>query len=241
MIRAGLSFLALGLAAGALAPVADAAPARKAAPVRRAAAAVDWTRTVVMTPEGGFRMGNPAAKVKLVEYASLTCSHCAAFSRDGMPRLKADWIRTGKVSYEFRHYLFNGLDASASLLARCGGPARFFALAERFYAAQGQWSGRVAALPAAQKNEIEALPVGRQLVRYADVSGLTALAAQSGMPAAQARACLANPAAIDRMMKMVEAAVAKGVTGTPVFYLDGYDIGTQNWASLEPILRAAAG
>ena len=72
-------------AAAALAPQAVAAPARKAA----APAAVDWSNRVAATPEGGFMMGNPAAKVKVVEYGSLTCPHCAAFSNSAKAGLAA--------------------------------------------------------------------------------------------------------------------------------------------------------
>ena len=115
-----LSILAL-TAAAALAPQADAAPARKAA----APAAVDWSKRVAATPEGGFVMGNPAAKVKVVEYGSLTCPHCAAFSNSAKAGLAAR-VRTGKVSFEFRNYVLNGIDVAATLVARCGGTARFF-------------------------------------------------------------------------------------------------------------------
>ncbi|HEX2762279.1 MAG TPA: thioredoxin domain-containing protein, partial [Allosphingosinicella sp.] len=80
-MKALLAAAALAGAALGSAP-ADAAPVRRSAPVAR-----DWTRTVVATPEGGFRMGNPAARVKLVEYGSLTCGHCAAFSRAGVGTL----------------------------------------------------------------------------------------------------------------------------------------------------------
>ncbi len=71
MIRAG-AIPAL-VARGLVAPVAAAGPPAKAQ------AAHDWSRTVAMTPEGGFRMGNPAAKVKLIEYGSLACPHCRHF------------------------------------------------------------------------------------------------------------------------------------------------------------------
>ncbi|HEX8262031.1 MAG TPA: thioredoxin domain-containing protein, partial [Allosphingosinicella sp.] len=147
MRSAALALALAGLAAAA--PNAAAAPARKAAPT-----AVDWGRTVVATPEGGFRMGNPNARVKLVEYGSLTCGHCAAFSRQGMAPLVATYVKSGRVSYEYRNFILNGLDVAASLVARCGGPARFFPVADKFYATQPQWMGRVSALTAAQKAQL---------------------------------------------------------------------------------------
>jgi 2-hydroxychromene-2-carboxylate isomerase len=75
----------------------------------------------------------------------------------------------------------------------------------------------------------------------AETVGLTGLAAQHGITLAQARRCLADQAALDRLGKMSEAASAQGVGGTPTFFLNGANIGTQSWATLEPILRESAG
>jgi protein-disulfide isomerase len=231
--RAALAVALIGLAA--------AAPAADAAPVRRAAAAANWSRTVVATPEGGFRMGNPQAKVKLVEYGSLTCVHCAAFSREGMASLVGTYVRSGKVSYEYRNFILNGLDVAATLVARCGGPGRFFPVADKLYATRDQWMGRVGSLTAAQKAQMSALPENQRLGRLADLAGITQLAAQQGIAPVQARRCLADQAALTRLGKMTEAAEAQGVGGTPTFFLNGANIGTHNWATLEPILREQAG
>jgi protein-disulfide isomerase len=194
-----------------------------------------------MTPEGGFRMGNPRARTQLVEYGSLTCSHCAAFARAGMASLVGTYVRSGKLSYEYRNFILNGLDVAASLVARCGGPGRFFPIAERLYATQPQWMGRVSGLTAAQKAQINALPENQRLGRLADFAGLIGVGAQYGIAPAQAKRCLADRAGLDRLGKMAEAAGAQGVEGTPTFFLNGANIGTHTWASLEPILRRSAG
>lgn len=212
-----------------------------AAPAGEAAAQADWARTVVATPEGGFRMGNPAARVRLVEYGSLTCGHCAAFARDGMGALVGTYVKSGKVSYEYRNFILNGLDVAASLVARCGGAARFFPVADKLYATQPQWMGRVSALTSAQKAQLNALPEGQRLTRLAEMVGLTALAARHGIAPAQSKRCLADQAALDRLGKMAEAAGAQGVQGTPTFFLNGSNIGSHSWATLEPILRESAG
>src|SRR4051794_34300657 len=60
----------------------------------------DWARTVVATPAGGFRMGNAAAKVRLVEYGSLACPHCRHFEETGYKPLVDQYVRTGRASYE---------------------------------------------------------------------------------------------------------------------------------------------
>lgn len=229
-------------AAFVLAFLAVAAPAAAAAPADRAPpAAVDWARNVAMTPEGGVRMGNPNARVKLVEFGSLTCGHCAAFARDGMTSLVGTYVKSGKVSYEYRNFILNGLDVAASLVARCGGPARFFPVADKLYATQPQWMGRLSSMTAAQKAQLNALPENQRLGRLAETVGLTALAAQHGITPVQAKRCLADPEALDRLGKMAEAAGAQGVQGTPTFFLNGANIGTHSWATLEPILREQAG
>ena len=233
MTKAGLLLAGFALAgAAALAPAAGtAAPAAKA---------VDWTRNVVATAEGGFRMGNPAAKVKLVEYASLTCPHCAAFNAEAKAPLAAK-VRSGKVSYEYRTYVLNGIDAAATLVARCAGPANFFRVADSFFATQPQWVERVSGLPAAQKAEIGRLPEGQRLVRLAEIGGMLPLAAKAGLPAARAKACLADPAGLQRIGEIGQAAVDLGVQGTPTFFLNGRNIGVQSWETLEPLIRQAGG
>jgi protein-disulfide isomerase len=229
------AFLLLAGAAAAM-PAAAAAPAGRAAQAR-----ADWSRTVVATPEGGFRMGNPAAKVRLVEYGSLTCGHCANFAKAGMESLVGTYVRSGKVSYEYRSYILNGLDVAATLVARCGGPARFFPVADKLYATQGQWMGRITDLTEAQKAQLNALPENQRLARVAEFAGIPQLAAQHGIAASQSRRCLSDQAALDRLAKISEAAEAQGVQGTPTFLLNDGNIGSHTWATLEPILREAAG
>ncbi len=224
----------LVLAAAAL--PAAAAPEGKAAPAN-----VDWAQTVVATPEGGFRMGNPAARVKLIEYGSLTCNHCAAFAKEGMASLVNTYVRSGKVSYEYRNLVLNGLDVAATLVARCGGPGPFFRVADKLYATQDQWKDRIKGLTDAQKQALNALPENQRLGRLAELAGLTRLAAQHGIAPAQATSCLEDRAAFDALGTMNEAATTQGVPGTPTFFLNGANIGSHSWATLAPLIRRAGG
>ena len=112
-----------------------------AAPVSATApAGQDWTQVVAATPEGGFRMGNPDAKVKLVEFASLTCPHCREFHEAALSTIKSKYVASGNVSYEFRNFVLNGPDFAASLLARCQGPQPFFGLLNAFFTDQATWT-----------------------------------------------------------------------------------------------------
>jgi protein-disulfide isomerase len=235
-MRGRLVFPAVAAAAAAalLAPL-SAAPAQKGA-----AAPQDWTRTVAMTPEGGFRMGNPNAKVKLVEYGSMTCPHCAEFSQGAKGPI-ASHVRSGRVSFEFRNFVLNGVDVTATLLARCAGPANFFPLTESLFATQGQWVGKISGLSEAEKDKLKSLGSGERLGRLADIGGLTQLAAQAGVAPARAKQCLADEAGLTRLGQMAEAATALGVQGTPTFFVNGTMVHAHSWAELEPAIRNAGG
>ena len=225
---------------GAAALAAAGALPFAAAPGSAQAQAKDWTRTVAATAEGGFRMGNPAAKVKLVEYGSLTCPHCADFSASAKAPLAA-LVKSGKVSFEFRNYVLNGIDVTATLVARCGGAKSFFPLVEQLYATQPQWVGRITGLPQAQKEQLNALPDGERLARVAEIGGITRLAAGAGVTPAAAKQCLADQAALDRLGQMGEAAEALGVNGTPTFFINGAMVHAHEWPELEPLIRQAGG
>ena len=223
-------------AAAILAFPAAIAPAQQARPAQR-----DWTRNVVLTPEGGFRMGNPDAPVKVVEYLSLTCPHCAEFAHSGAPALIRDYVRTGRASLEYRNFVLNGVDVAASLVARCGGTAGFFPITGQILASQAQWMGRVEAMSQEQRAQIGALPENERLPRFVELIGLTAVAARHGVPAAQTRRCLADRAGVARLESMSEAASAAGINATPTFLINGARVEAHDWPGLEPLIRQAAG
>jgi protein-disulfide isomerase len=197
----------------------------------------DWTRTVAATPEGGFRMGNPAAPVKLIEYGSLACPHCRHFEETGYKPLLQHYVRPGQVSYEFRNLLINGPDISVSLLARCGGPAKFFAMAELFYATQTQWQQKIENMSEAQKAELDKMTDQQRVVRYAELGGLAPLAARFGVTPALARQCLADPKGLQRLLDMSQAASSNGIGHTPTFLVNGKVTDASTWEELEPLIR----
>ena len=206
---------------------------------RRAAAARDWSRTVVATPEGGFRMGNPNARIKIVEYVSLTCPHCAEFAEQGAPRLIRDHVRSGRISLEYRNFVLNAYDLAAALLSRCAATGDYFALSHAILAAQPQWLSRVQGLSDEQRRQLQSLTPLEGMQRIVAWVGLDAIAARHGITAAEARACLADQAGLDRIIAMREAGTAAGVTGTPSFAVNGRLLDhVHDWATLEPLLTA---
>jgi len=84
-------------------------------------------------------MGSKDAKVTLVEYASLTCPHCAALNTEVLPRIKKEYVETGKVRYVYRDFPLDQLALAASVLARCAGPDRYFGFIDVLFASQGNW------------------------------------------------------------------------------------------------------
>jgi hypothetical protein len=229
MIRHILFGTALALAATGAASVA--AP-------KKAAAARDWTKSVVLTPEGGYRVGNPAAAVKLIEYGSLTCNHCGNFAREGVPELLSRYVKNGRVSFEFRNFVRDPLDLTGALLSRCAGPANFFAVTDRIFATQEEWIGKVSPHFA----DIQALPPGERLARVSTLSGLGAMASKGGVTPAKATQCLNDTKAVEKLTAMRKVAVETyHLHGTPMFVLNGQKSEARSWAELKPLLGAPGG
>jgi protein-disulfide isomerase len=202
----------------------------------------DWTETVSRTPVGGFAMGNPDARVRIVEYASLTCPHCADFAANGAPKLK-EYVKSGQVNWEFRPFVLNSIDVAVSALASCQGEGPFFKLAEQLYASQPEWIGKFQAIPEAEAKRIGTLPEEQQFLALAKAGGIDGFFRARGMPEGKISQCLSEKTNIDRLVSLRELGVGKDkVTGTPTFLLNGtLQEGVYGWPDLEPKLKDALG
>ena len=230
------------VAALSVACLSGSAASGAAKPAHAAAAKPrDWPAVVRMTPEGGFVMGNPDAKVKLVEYGSLACPHCRHFEETGYKPLVQNYVRTGEVSYEFRNLLLNGPDISVSLLTRCAGAAKFFPMAEAVYAAQPQWEDRLVKMSDADKAAIEKMTDEQRIVRFAEIGGMPAIASKFGLNVARARQCLTDKNGLQRLLAISKAANDKGIHQTPTFIINGKVSDATLWEQLEPQLKDALG
>jgi protein-disulfide isomerase len=243
---AGAAFVALGAcnadksSASNNAATVGATPA--AAPVAPPANG-DWSTVVSATPEGGFVMGNPAAKVKLIEFGSLTCPHCADFEEKGGAALVDNYVKKGLVSFEFRNFVRDPYDITAALISRCGGAASFFGLTRAFYATQKDWIGKIQAADPAAMQALEGQSPQAQFKALADMAGFPAFAAMRGVPKAKTQACLADPAAATQLVSMNSDAVSTyNVAGTPTFVINGETLANvADWTTLEPKLKEALG
>ncbi len=182
----------------------------------------DWTQIVSRTPEGGFVMGNPNAPVKLIEYASLTCPHCADFSENGQPKLIDQYVKTGKVSYELRNFVRDPVDLAAALLSRCGGATPYFKLTDQLFAAQPDWFAQIQKIPPADQQRLQTLPPAQVTGELATKGGLVDFVKIRGIPAEKAQACLADQAEIEKLVAMNQVATQQfNLSGTPTFVING--------------------
>ena len=218
---------------------AGSSSASGASPIA-APAGTKWSDTTAVTPDGGMRMGNPNAPVKLIEYGALSCSHCAEFSEKSKTELKA-LVDKGTVSYEFRTFLLNQLDVPASLLARCNGPAAFFPIAEQHYASQREWLGKTQDVTEADQKAFQTMSPLQLTQALAAKLGLIEFVQQRGVSAAKAQACIADAKAIDALTAMTEKGVREfKVQGTPTFVINGVtQENTSAWEVLKPKLMDA--
>ncbi len=233
-----LSLAGCGDGAANVATTNAATPAAVLAPGAR-----DWTQTVVATPQGGFRMGNPDAPVKLVEFGSMTCHVCRDFSKDGSAPLQDNYVKTGQVSFEFRNFIRDPYDIVVSLLARCGGARPFFKLTEQLYTEQDAFVKRAQTMTPAQIKAMDALPVPQQFAQLARVMELDKFVGMRGIPAAKAQACVADQAATDRLVESTQSAGKQySIDGTPTFLINDKPVeNAVQWATLEPKIKAALG
>ncbi|MDQ3078123.1 MAG: DsbA family protein [Pseudomonadota bacterium] len=200
----------------------------------------DWSTIVSQTPEGGFVMGNPDAQVKLVEYGSMTCPHCADFDETGLRPLIENYVKKGLVSFEFRNFVRDPYDITAALVARCGGPSSFFGLTRAMYADQANWIAKVQAADPAAMQALQSQPPQAQFKAIADLADFPAFAAMRGVPRAKTEACLADPAGASRLVEMNSDAAAFKIPGTPSFLINGELVeSTSDWKTLEPAIKSA--
>jgi len=243
---APIAAITLALAACNQSPASNAAPAGVRAAAVAPPAGKQWSDVIAPISEagiGGVRMGNPAAPIKLVEYGSLTCPHCAKLSSEMMGPLVSRYVDTGKVSFEYRSFAIHGPDIPLTVLVRCADPAAAFGLIEQLYATQPALVQKMMA-GQAQAEAATKLPVNQRMIGIADAMGLTDWFAAHGLATAKAHTCLANAAAAQRVADESEAISKLGINQTPTIVINGtkLEIGQtteMSWAIVEQRLKAA--
>jgi protein-disulfide isomerase len=165
-------------------------------------------------------MGNPKAKVTVIEYASASCPHCAHFNNDVFPAFKAKYIDTGRINYVFREFLTPPQEVAAAsfLIARCAGKDKYFSVLDTIFRGQAQ------------------------MYQTGDIKGALLRAAQgAGLNEAQVDACLTNEAAGDALSARVQRYEKEdGINMTPTFVVNGKKLdGGATLANLDAAIAAA--
>lgn len=164
--------------------------------------------------------GDPNAPILIVEYAALTCPHCAHFNDDIFPKLKAKYIDAGKVYYVFRVFPRMSLDLAGEALARCVPPADYFKIVDLLF-----------------KNQLDWDPEFEPLNPH---EGMLSVARIAGMSNQQADRCMQDKMQLDRANRVGQEGEARyGITGTPTFVVNGkVHPGQYEWEDLQRDLDA---
>ena len=156
-------------------------------------------QSVLQITKDDHILGSPEAPITIVEYASLTCPHCAHFANDVLPEIKKEWIDTGKAKLVLRDFPLDEPALRAAMITRCAPPDRYYAFADTFFAAQEKW------------------------VRSSDYrEALARLAKLGGMGQEEFDACLANTALENKIVEgRLKASQELNVDSTPTFFVNG--------------------
>ena len=163
-------------------------------------------------------LGNPDAKVTVVEYASFTCPHCRNFHETAFGQLKANYIDTGKIHFIYREVYFDRFGLWAGIVARCGGEMRYFGIADIIYDTQKDWTN------SSDPSQIAA--------------NLRQIGISAGLSGEQVDACLNDVAKAEAMVAVYnENRQRDGVTSTPSFYINGEKYSNMSYADFAAILE----
>lgn len=206
------------------------------------AASRSFAAMVTIGSGGSHILGNPDARVRLVEYVSYTCPHCAHFAEESAQTLRARYVEPGTVSVEVRHIIRDPVDLAMAVAANCGSPSRFFSRHDALMAAQAGILNRVRALPESSTQRWSSAPADQRLRRVADDSGVTEWMRTRGFTPAQIDRCLADVSMHQRIFALSRMGLEAGVAGTPSFAINGRlltDPDVHDWGALQPALDRA--
>jgi protein-disulfide isomerase len=203
-----------------------------------------WADVTNETSAGGFMMGNPKAKVKLVEIGSLFCPYCKRFEDEASPLLVEKYVKPGNVSWEFRPYVIHGpIDVAANIIARCAGRSIFFPLTKALYTDQARLLAKMEATSQDKLAQMQNLPTNQVFVSFANLVGLQDWAAARGVAQAKSNQCLSDQKMIDQEVQFTSDVNNEypEFSGTPAFIINGKMLPKEvgSWDKLEPQLRGA--
>ena len=163
-------------------------------------------------------LGDKEAPVLIIEYASFTCPHCATFHIEILPKLKADYINSGKVLLEYREVYFDGPGLWAGLLARCQGNQKYFPMIDLIYRKQKDWAR-------GNRDEI--------------IDGLLSVGRQSGLTDEKSRMCMEDNSLAENLIEIFRKNTnVDGISSTPSFVINGELFQNMSYDELKKIIDA---
>ncbi len=197
-----------------------------------------WADVIEKTEEGGFRMGNPDAPIKLIEFASLTCPHCAHFAEESSVELRDTFVASGRVSWEFRNFILNPIDLTMAMMVRCGTPESFFALTEQSFQHQEEIVTNWDSSTDDERAAVVGLTPDKRYIYIAKLAKLAEFYGARGIAVDQATTCLSNAAAAETL---VDATTEQGekydIAGTPAFVINGATQSINTWPEIKAKLE----
>lgn len=198
-----------------------------------------WNQSVAQTATGSHVLGNPAAKVRLTEYVSYTCPHCAQFETEADAPLRLSYIATGNLAIEVRHVIRDPVDLTAAMLTNCGPKEKFFLNHTAMMRSQSRWIEPMTRAGAAQQQRWRNPDLGTRNRAVASDFHFYEIMATRGYDRQTVDKCLTDRAMEARLVKQSQDALAAGVEATPSFALGGQLLAaTHDWAMLRPQLDA---
>jgi protein-disulfide isomerase len=180
-----------------------------------------WLLTVAASKEGGYIVGNPNAPIKVVEYASYTCSHCATFETKEAPILRSEYVSKGSVNLEVRSFLLNAVDIPLTLLAQCGAPGRFFGNHRAILSRQGVWIANTDKITDATNAKLEKDDFAGYNRDVYQALQLDVIAKERGISNAEVQKCLGDVDKVKRLIEVSDEAIQTyNVESTPSFLVN---------------------
>jgi protein-disulfide isomerase len=240
----GVAAISLALAGCGGAGEKGDTPKGEAVKAVKAPEGKQWVDVVTKTAANGYLIGNPDAPIKLVEYLSVTCSHCREFEEQGFEELLKDHVGTGKVSFELRNFLLNPYDVPISIVTRCAGPESYLALTQQFYQNQSTFLEAAGKIDPAKMQAAMQLPENQRFVALAQEMGVIDFFKSRGISEDQAKMCLSKPENAQELVALTEKGSKEDkVEGTPSFVLNGVpfglEVGSSGWLQVKRRLQEA--
>jgi protein-disulfide isomerase len=196
----------------------------------------NWNSAIGTTADGSHTLGNPAAPIKLTEFVSYTCPHCAHFHRDSDPFLRMTLIPKGQIQITVTNLLRNPVDLTIAMLASCGDPNRFWVRHNAFMATQDQWLPKAEKMNREQQMRWYQGAMVDRMRAVANDFGFYDTVGQWGIDRAQADQCMGDKAMLEKLRQQQEEAKTLGIRGTPTFVLNGQVQEVHDWQGLSKVI-----